>query len=125
MAWCFEDEQDPYAERVFDHLNDAVAMVPGHFRLEVANVMLVALKRGRIERGQADAFLAKLGQLPVEVLDRPSEIKAVFELGHRYHLTSYDAVYLDLAIAEALPLATNDADLRRAARKAHVTILSP
>jgi predicted nucleic acid-binding protein len=125
MAWCFEDEPDAYAERVFDHLVDAPAVVPGHFRLEVANAMLVALRRGPIDRAQAEAFLARIAQLPLELLARSLEIRTSFDLGHRYKLSSYDAAYLDLAMVEAIPLATNELDLRRAARRAHVAILNP
>ena len=40
-----------------------------------------------------------------------------------YGLTAYDAAYLDLAMREDLPLATFDSRLRRAARKAGVTLL--
>jgi len=38
----------------------------------------------------------------------------------RYHLSSYNASYLELALRSALPLATLDEDLRRAASKAGV-----
>jgi len=37
------------------------------------------------------------------------------DLAASYQLTSYDVAYLDLAKRMSLPLATNDADLERAA----------
>ena len=42
------------------------------------------------------------------------------QLARRYRLSSYDASYLELALRMALPLATLDADLHRAASKAGV-----
>jgi predicted nucleic acid-binding protein len=42
------------------------------------------------------------------------------QLARRYRLSSYDASYLELALRAALPLATLDEDLRRAAQKAGV-----
>jgi predicted nucleic acid-binding protein len=124
MAWCFEDEDDAYAERVFDHLGQATALVPSFWKLEVANVMLVAVKHSRINPAQADSFLGKLAQLPIEVFDGEISAATAFDLGRRYGLTSYDAAYLHVAIAEGLPLATSDAALRRAARKARAGILT-
>jgi predicted nucleic acid-binding protein len=124
MAWCFEDEDDAYAEGVFDHLEQATALVPAFWKLEVANVMLVALRHNRINQGQADGFLAKLAQLPIESVDDELSAAAAFELGRRYALSSYDATYLHVALAESVPLATNDTALRRAARKAQAGILT-
>jgi predicted nucleic acid-binding protein len=50
-------------------------------------------------------------------------------LGHRilslaleYHLSSYDASYLELAIRRGLPLATEDDRLARAAESARVEL---
>jgi predicted nucleic acid-binding protein len=40
-----------------------------------------------------------------------------------HRLTSYDALYLDLAVRRDLPLATLDTDLRKAAGKLGVKLL--
>lgn len=40
-----------------------------------------------------------------------------------HRLTSYDAIYLDLAIRRNLPLATLDDDLRKTAKKLGVDVL--
>jgi len=44
------------------------------------------------------------------------------QLAQRHQLTNYDAAYLALAAATSLPLATNDAALRRAAAAAGVPL---
>lgn len=46
-------------------------------------------------------------------------------LARRYGLSSYDASYLKLALRAGLPIATLDADLSRAARKAGVKRFTP
>ncbi len=46
-------------------------------------------------------------------------LRRALELG----LTSYDAMYIDLALRENLPLATLDKGLRAAAAKAGVALL--
>jgi predicted nucleic acid-binding protein len=44
-------------------------------------------------------------------------------LARTYHLSAYDAAYLELAIREGLPLATLDDDLHRAAAGAGVALV--
>ena len=50
MAWCFGDEATPYTNGVRDALVDARAVVPSLWPLEVANVLLVAERRDRLEK---------------------------------------------------------------------------
>jgi predicted nucleic acid-binding protein len=122
MAWCFEDEQDDYAERVLDALAGSRAVVPEHWKLEVANVMLTATRQRRLAPVQAERFLDRLMKLPVEVTVDPVMVEAAFAIGREYKLSSYDAAYLDLARREGIPLATSDMALRKAARQAHVPL---
>jgi predicted nucleic acid-binding protein len=124
MSWCFEDELDPYAERVLDSLNDREALVPEHWKLEVANAMLTGTREGRLDEAQAERFLDRLLKLPITISDSPISVEAAFSVGREYKLVSYDAAYLHLARREGIPLATNDRPLRRAARQARVPLFS-
>jgi len=45
------------------------------------------------------------------------------DLARKHRLTVYDASYLELAQREALPLATLDADLIRAARAENLSLI--
>jgi predicted nucleic acid-binding protein len=47
----------------------------------------------------------------------------VLPLCRAHHLTSYDAIYLELAVRRQLPLATLDDALRKAAKKLGVALL--
>ena len=66
-----------------------------------------------IESGTA-SFLANPSRLRTRVDRSPGEA-AVLRLARAHRLSVYDAAYLELAPREALPLATLDGDLRRAA----------
>lgn len=48
----------------------------------------------------------------------------ILDLAPRHDLTSYDAMYLDLALRRALPVATQDLALAEAARAAGVGVVA-
>jgi hypothetical protein len=48
MAWCFDDECTARTESLLESLGGRPAAVPGHWSLEVANVLALATKAGRI-----------------------------------------------------------------------------
>ncbi|MEX0978014.1 MAG: type II toxin-antitoxin system VapC family toxin, partial [Pirellulales bacterium] len=59
-------------------------------------------------------------------IDREADDRAfehLLPICRTHHLTSYDAVYLDLALRRQLPLATLDEPLRKAAKKLGVKLL--
>ena len=123
MAWCFEDESTEATDAVLDRLGEDVAAVPAIWPLEVANVLLVAERRGRVTEAQASRFMGLLGQLPVETDDSPTDLAAVVAAGRRHRLSSYDASYLVLAERLGAPLATLDVALAEAAQRAGVPLL--
>lgn len=81
----------------------------------------MALRRRRIGRDDADAFLSLLSNLSIQITDPPS-YGEVFSLAQHYDLTFYDAAYLDLALRESLPLASLDIALVKAATDAGVPL---
>ena len=68
--------------------------------LEVANVLTQAQKRNRISAAQV-AELSSLEQLPISVDSQTSHrgLREIFVLATEYQLSSYDAAYLELAMA--------------------------
>lgn len=123
MAWCFEDEGTDETEAVLDLLGDDVAVVPSLWCLEVANVLLVAERRGRMSEAQAARFLDLLGRLPIRPDTDVVDTNVVLAAGRRHHLSAYDAAYLVLAERLAAPLATLDSKLAAACRAAGVPLL--
>lgn len=85
----------------------------------------MAYRRKRITYDQIDGFLMRLKALPIEVAEQlQTELFELPALAQKHSLTNYDAAYLALAMRLRLPLATTDADLRRAAATARVEIAS-
>ena len=125
MAWCFEDEASTYTEGALDQLREAQALVPVIWPLEVANVLLIAERRHRLNEAQAAHFAQLLQTLPilVEEADVARVLGPVLAVGRSHRLSAYDAAYLELAARHGLPLATQDARLRKAASNAGVAVL--
>jgi predicted nucleic acid-binding protein len=125
LAWVYVDETTEAVQRPFDLLARTGAWVPGLWRLEVANVLEMSIRRGRHDAEFRDATLADLAQLPIQVDEETHRRawSATLPLAERCRLTLYDAAYLELALRRKLPLATLDADLRRAARAENVRLL--
>lgn len=129
MNWILADgssSSNTYSRTVLNTVirDDTQAVVPMTWALEVSNVIAKAESRSLLTEAQSEAFLEMLDGLDVEV-DSATFSKALSEtlqLARRYRLSSYDASYLEVALREGLPLATLDDDLRKAAKKAGVTL---
>jgi predicted nucleic acid-binding protein len=122
MALTLPDETPPASGA---QVLASALIAPHIFPLEVANAALNSVRRRRYRPEQADKVCQVVEALNVEVSAPPA-------LGPRHHLrvalahalSAYDTVYLDLALTERCPLATCDAALAAAARKAGVEVLS-
>jgi predicted nucleic acid-binding protein len=126
LQWFLEDEAArQYGLSVLASLSTKRAVVPILWFYEVGNGLLMACRRKRITFDQIDSFLTRLKALPIEAAHQlPIELLELPALAQKYNLTNYDAAYLALAMRSRLPLATTDADLRRAAAAAGVEIVS-
>lgn len=125
MARVYVDEVSPAIQRVFEIVLNDGAWVPSLWRLEVANILEMGARRGRHDTAFADATLSDLDLLPIRI-DAHTDTHAwgaTLKLARHHGLTLYDATYLELAKRRALPLATLDADLRRAAEAEKVPLL--
>jgi predicted nucleic acid-binding protein len=123
-CWAFQDEDHPDAGLAFQRMRAEEAIVPCLWWFEVRNILVVNERRRRISESDTAAFLLNLSRLRVQ-LERLPEGDAVLRLARTHRLSVYDAAYLELAQRKGLPLATLDADLRKAAAKEGVARLSP
>ena len=125
LAWCFEDEASGDADAVLDRLEHEAALAPAHWPLEVANALRTAESRGSLNATDLPRLRALLAALPVEIapVELTTAIGGVLEAARTYDLAAYDAAYLYLAAARAIPLATLDARLRAACVRAGVELL--
>ncbi|MBU6428084.1 MAG: type II toxin-antitoxin system VapC family toxin [Cyanobacteria bacterium REEB65] len=125
LAWCFADAESPAAFKILEDVQAEGAIVPAIWPLEVANALLTAQRRGRLDPVTLPALADELGALPILVESRsPREILTnVCPPASEYRLSAYDAAYLDLARRKCLPLATMDERLAAACRNAGVETL--
>jgi len=126
LAWVVDRGAEPYAIAVQNKiLNGDRPVVPEFWQLEIANVLALVLRKGtltadEIEKGLQyyETFL----RASAETVGNVPSMREVFETACNLNLTSYDALYVDLARRESLPLATLDKALRTAAGKAGVKL---
>jgi predicted nucleic acid-binding protein len=126
IAWLFDDERTPAAHTIMRRVVAEGALVPTLWRLEVANVLRNAVRRGRCDEGHAERSLERLGRLSIQS-DEDTDRQAwgmTRELSRQENLTLYDAAYLELALRKRLPLASCDAALIAAAARRAVDVLS-
>lgn len=128
LSWFLDDPVPELAQRVKKTLeNGATALVPQLWKLEVANGFVIAERRGILGRESVDSALDHIEALLASVIDVSSvatSLRRVHLTARRLRLTAYDTVYLETAMAEGLPLATLDQELRRAAADAGVPLFS-
>ncbi len=125
MAWHFEDERTKAINDILSWVAESGAIVPFHWRAEVANSFLMAERRSRTTAEFTERCLRDLQGLPIDVDPHGPEMawSETRRLAAENGLTIYDAIYLELAIRVDLPLATLDHQLARAATAAGVTVM--
>jgi len=126
LPWLFASE----ATAATDHLLGALtagakAWVPTLWHLELANVLLSAQRRGRVDKAGIARFFSALAVYDIVVDSETVEVAwtKTFSLGEAFGLTIYDAAYLELALRRGLPLATLDEQLRAAMHRAGGQVL--
>lgn len=125
MAWCFEDEATPETDAILKRLKQTTAVVPALWPLEVASVLRIGERRGRLMPIKLEQFIVLLKSFPItiEQVDTDRALDRILPLAQTHNLTPYDAAYLELALRLGLPLATLDNELIRAATALGVALL--
>ena len=103
----------------------ATVHVSNLWPLEVANSLLIAVRRRIMTEPERKSALTFLSNLNVAIDTEAGSLAwtTISDLAGSYNLSVYDAVHLELAIRKQLPLATRDGALQAAARRAAVELL--
>lgn len=112
LKWFVPEVHSVAAARI---LNADVALyAPDLLGPEFGNILWKKVRRGEIDRDEADDIMNAFGSLPLEI--RPSSVllPSAFELAVALDRTVYDSLYLALAVAEDCPLITADAKFHAA-----------
>ncbi len=125
LAWFLDNPVSPYATQVKQRLLDgARAVVPALWHLEMANGFVVAERRHILTAPEATRCLIDVEQLTAQIETNSDFVltRQALNTARSFQLSAYDAVYLDTARNQDLPLATLDQNLRAAAAKAAVEL---
>jgi predicted nucleic acid-binding protein len=126
IAWLFDDERTEAAHAVMRRVVVQGAIVPSLWRLEVANVLRNAVRRGRCNEAYVDRSLARLGRLAITRDEETDDHawNATRTLARKEDLSVYDATYLELAIRRQMSLASCDKALLAAAARRKVEVFA-
>lgn len=127
LRWFLENPLSSYANRVKQLLiKGDRALVPALWHLEMSNGLAVAERRSILSPSDVDQALLGIEQLVARAIDTDSALvptRQSLSTARTFRLSAYDAVYLDLARLDKLPLASLDQQLRNAAKPAGVRLL--
>ncbi len=121
-AWLLPDEDNPLAEAAMARLEEEDAVAPDLLWHEIRSILITAARRRRIAGEDIVALLYRLADTPLKSAGAGDGVEIV-RLALRHQFSAYDAAYLALAIAQALPLATADKHLAAAARSEGVALI--
>ena len=125
ISAVLEEHSADQARTILRRVAEAGALVPNLWHLEVGQTLLVAERQGRIDTTRRQKVQTLLLDLPITV-DVETWTRAMRDtatLAADQRLSLYDAAYLELSRRCELPLATFDANLRRAACAIGVVLL--
>jgi predicted nucleic acid-binding protein len=126
VAWAVHSQASAATDELLDRVAAGTPLVvPTLWPFEVANSLLVLLRRKKMLAEDRDRALGALAQLPLVVNDEGPRLALgrISELAGEHGLSVYDAVYLELAVRRKLPLASRDEALCKAAQGCRVKLL--
>jgi predicted nucleic acid-binding protein len=127
LQWFLDDPVPEYAAHIRRLiLGGDRAVVPVIWTLEMVNSLVVAEREGNITPVAVDERISNIEELLDSYIDVQTvgiSARSALIVSRNSGLTAYDASYLDLAQSEKLPIATLDAQLRKAAARAGVDLV--
>jgi predicted nucleic acid-binding protein len=119
------DEVENSIPDMLDLIASDGAIAPQHWKLEIANLLRMAVRRKRMQPDALSGLVKMLGDLDIEIDDSTGQNAwgRTLVLSSQHDLSAYDAAYLELALRIGRPLATLDDALTKAARSEKVELL--
>lgn len=125
VGWVHPAQATRQTAAMLDAIADGATLeVPALWPLEVANALIVLVRRRKLSEGERQAGLGWLRGLRLRIDHDMSSLalSRLSELAVAHQLSVYDAAYLELAQRRALVLGCKDGALRKAARHAGVSL---
>ena len=126
IAWVHPAQATPQTSAMLDAIADGATLeVPALWPLEVANALLVLVRRRKLTEEERQIGLGWLRGLRLRIDHEMATVafSRLSELAGSQELSVYDATYLELAHRRKLPFGCADGPLRRAAQRAGIRLL--
>jgi uncharacterized protein (TIGR03382 family) len=127
IGWVHPAQATKQTAAMLDAIADGATLdVPALWPLEVANALLVLVRRRKLSEDERQAGLGCLRGPRMRVDHEMSALAFSWlsELAAAYQLSVYNAAYLELAQRRTLMLGCKDGPLRTAAKHAGVSLWS-
>lgn len=125
IGWVHPGQATRHTDAMLDAIAEgAILEVPALWPMEVANALIVLVRRRKLTENERQAGLGWLQGLRLR-LDHDMASLAfsrLSDLAASHQLSVYDAAYLELALRRHLVLGCKDGPLRTAARRAGVSL---
>jgi predicted nucleic acid-binding protein len=124
LTWCLPGQANPLSIAVLKRVQLRGALVPCIWHIEMANILGLKVRDGFLSQRELQDSLALLNLLAIVTEDGAGQLRIedLLPLMGKYRLPAYDAIYLDLALRNRLPLATFDKEMIEAARRNDLTL---
>jgi predicted nucleic acid-binding protein len=116
----------PRSKALLQAVHDgAIVRVPALWPLEVANALLVLVRRGKLTEDERQDALTAVSGLCAELDHEMASLALtkLSKLASEHRLSVYDATYLELALRTKLSLACKDGPLYEASKRCGVKVL--
>jgi predicted nucleic acid-binding protein len=125
IAWVHPAQATTQTAAMLDAIADGATLeVPALWPLEVANALIVLVRRRKLGDDERQTALGWLSGLRVRMDHEAASLawSRLSELASACQLSVYDAAYLELAQRRQLALGCKDGPLRKAAKRAGVDL---
>ena len=125
IAWVHPSQATPQTAAMLDAIADGGTLeVPALWPLEVANALIVLVRRRKLTEDERQTALGWLGGLRMRIDQEMSALafSRLSQLAAAHDLSVYDAAYLELALRRRLALGCKDGPLRTAAKRAGASL---
>jgi uncharacterized protein (TIGR03382 family) len=125
IGWVHPAQATRQTDAMLEAIADGATLeVPALWPLEVANALVVLVRRRRLGEDDRQAALGWLRGLRLRFDHEMSALALtrLSELAAAHGLSVYDAAYLELALRRGLVLGCKDGPLRRAAKRSGVRL---
>ena len=125
IGWVHPTQATKQTTAMLDAIADGATLeVPALWPLEVANALIVLVRRRKLTENERQAGVGWLRGLRIRVDHEMSALafSQLSELAAAHQLSIYDAAYLELAVRRRLVLGCKDVPLRAAAKHAGVSL---